>query len=508
MKILAIAFLSAVLHAQEPAGAIEVVLRDAVTRAPVDGARILLRGAVARNATTTPDGGFRFAQLASGDYSVAIEKSGYLDTTRGLDAKAVRLKPGAVTETVVVDLTPLGAMEGAVLGEDNKPLGGVTVTVADATHTTGKDGRFVFEDLVPGSYQVAVGVPHAVRSSTLVRDASTGDFYGYGAAQYYPGADDARLAIPVDVPAGTRLRNVDLRLRRSLLVEFSGKLVEMAGRKALFDADVQLMGAVPGTPDPLWRRHRVGTDGGFRFSLLQPGSYTLAIYVGGHSLPYLFAFQLDKAGTEELDVPVPPFPLIQGTVSLRDPKLQWQGLGSVRLIHRTSASETASLTPDGSFEFAGVPPGEYTVEVQSQNLRLTSDSTHKLFARELHFGTQTGLRKPITVVENGNPPLEIELSDGPAGIAGKVVDSGARGGEYVVRVARTGPRRGSISAMAIATDDFQFPELAPGDYEITAWRLVGGISSVLISGSPICDETVKVTVRDGTVSNVMLRPCQ
>ena len=54
----------------------------------------------------------------------------------------------------------------------------------------------------------------------------------------------------------------------------------MAGRKALFDADVQLMGAVPGTPDPLWRRHRVGTDGGFRFSLLQPGSYTLAIYLG------------------------------------------------------------------------------------------------------------------------------------------------------------------------------------------------------------------------------------
>ena len=461
----------------------------------------------ARNGTTTPDGGFRFAQLASGDYSLAIEKSGYLDATRGLDAKAVRLKPGAVTESVVLDLTPLGAMEGAVLGEDNAPLGGVTVTVADATHTTGKDGRFAFEDLVPGSYQVAVGVPHAVRSSNLVRDASTGDFYGYGAAQYYPGADDARLAIPVDVPAGTRLRNVDLRLRRSLLVEFSGKLVEMAGRKALFDADVQLMGAVPGTADPLWRRHRVGTDGGFRFSLLQPGSYTLAIYLGGHLLPYIVPIQLGKAGADELDVPVPPFPQIQGTVSLRDPKLHWQGLGSVRLIHRTSASEAASMKPDGSFEFASVPPGEYTVELQSQNLRLTGDSTHKLFAKELHFGTQTGMRKPITIVENGNPPLDIELSGEPAGISGKVVESGARSSKYVVRVARAGPQRGRLSTLAITTDDFQFPELTPGDYEITAWRLVGGIGSDLISG-PTCEETIKVTVRDGTVSNVILRPCQ
>jgi hypothetical protein len=300
---------------------------------------------------------------------------------------------------------------------------------------------------------------------------------------------------------------VDLRLRRTLLVEFSGKLVEMAGRKALFDADVQLMGAVPGTVDPLWRRHRVGTDGGFRFSLLQPGSYTLAIYRAGNLLPYLAPIQLGKAGADELDVPVPPFPQIQGTVGLRDPKLQWQGFGSVFLIHRTSSSEAASLRPDGSFEFASVPPGEYTVELQSQNLRLTGDSTHKLFAKELHFGTQTGLRKPITIVENGNPPLEIELSDEPAGIAGKVVESGARGGKYVVRVARAGARRGSVSVVT-GTDDFQFPELAPGDYEITAWRLVGGPGSVLYAGSPTCEETVKVTVRDGTVSNVILRPCQ
>jgi hypothetical protein len=268
------------------------------------------------------------------------------------------------------------------------------------------------------------------------------------------------------------------------------------------------MGAVPGTADPLWRKHRVGTDGGFRFSLLQPGSYTLGIYVGGHLLPYIVPIQLGKAGTDELDVPVPPFPQIQGTVSPRDPKLHWLGFGIVRLIHRTSAAEAASLRPDGSFEFAGVPPGEYTVELESQNLRLAGDSTHKLFAKELHFGAQTGLRKPITIVENGNPTLEIELSDEPAGIAGKVVERGARGGKYVVRVARAGPQQGRPSAVAIATDDFQFPELAPGDYEITAWRLAGGISSALISRSPACDETVKVTVRDGTVSNVMLRPCQ
>jgi hypothetical protein len=77
------------------------------------------------------------------------------------------------------------------------------------------------------------------------------------------------------------------------------------------------------------------------------------------------------------------------------------------------------LKPDGSFEFASVPPGEYTVELQPQNLRLIGDRTHKLFAKELHFGTQTGLRKPITIVENGNPPLQIETLRRARGHRGK-----------------------------------------------------------------------------------------
>ena len=509
MKLFTIALFAALLRAQEPAGVIEGSLRDAITRAPVASARISLRGASTRSGATALDGGFRFDQLPAGDYTLAIEKSGYLDSTRGLAPKAILLKAGAVTESVILDLTPLGGLEGAVLGEESKPLAGVNVTVAGTTHTTGKDGLFAFEDLVPGSYQVAVGVPHAVRSANLVRDSSTGEFYGYGAAQYYPGADDVRLAIPVDIPPGARLRNVDLRLRRAMLVEFSGRLVEMAGREAVFDADVELVGAVPGTPDPLWRRHRVGSDGGFRFSLLQPGSYTLAIYRGGHQLPYLVPIELGKAGADEMMVPVPSFPRIQGTVSLRDPKLQWQGSGSVRLIHRsTAASEVTGLKSDGSFEFASVPPGEYTVELQSQNLRLTSDRAHKLFAKELRFGSQTGLRKPITVVENGNPGLEIELSDEPAGIVGKVIEDGARGGNYLVRVAPVGPRRGGLSAAVSAAPDFQFPELAPGDYEVTAWRFAPRSELANIFASKGCDETVKVTVRDGAVSNITVRPCQ
>ena len=68
-------------------------------------------------------------------------------------------------------------------------------------------------------------------------------FDGYPPVQYYPGADDARLAIPVAVPAGGRVRNLELRLRRTRLVEFSGRLIEMAGREPVVGAQMALAGA-------------------------------------------------------------------------------------------------------------------------------------------------------------------------------------------------------------------------------------------------------------------------
>jgi hypothetical protein len=53
--------------------------------------------------------------------------------------------------------------------------------------------------------------------------------------------------------------------------------------------------------------------------------------------------------------------------------------------------------------------------------------------------------------------------------------------------------------------EFQFPDLDPGDYEVTARRYTRLNNAPLAAGS--CDETVRVTVRDGAVSTISLRPC-
>jgi hypothetical protein len=510
VKLFSVAFVwifCACLAAQEPAGVIEGSLRDATSRAPLADARVALRGPVSRSVTTAPGGSFRFDQLPPGDYDITFQRSGYLDSSRASVHQAVRLKAGAVTESVVIDLTPLGAIEGAVLDETGQPLADVSVSLAGSARPTDREGRYMFEDVVPGSYQVAVGVPHTVRARNLERDSGSGDYYGYAPAQYYPGADDPRLAIPVVVPAGTRLRNVDLRLRRTLLVEFSGRILDMAGREPVSNARVELRGAVAAPPDPQWIRPASALDGSFRFSLIQPGEYTLLVTRQELSaLPYAIPIQIGKTGVDDMPIAIPPFVKLQGTIQFRDPKVRWTGTASIRITHRSGGSVYRDTRPDGTFEIENVPPGDYQFDVQARNLRLRSDIQRRVSASAVRFGSQNALRRTVTIGENGNPTLEVQFTDEPAGISGTVVESNApAGAHYVVTVAALVPRRAMLEAMT-ATPEFQFPELAPGDYELTAIRSPARISGTFnnIKG---CDETVRVTVREGVVSTVTLRPC-
>jgi hypothetical protein len=500
MKWIVAALFGAVLRGQEPAGVIEVALRDATTHAPLDQARVTLRGSVSRSATTGAGGGFRFEQLPAGDYELNVQKSGYLDSVR----RTVALKAGAVSQAVAIELTPLGAIEGKVLDEGGKPLAGVSVNLAGASQVSDREGSFVFEGVAPGSYQIAIGVPHAVRTRNLVRDEGSGDYYGYAPAQYYPGADDPRLAIPVSIAPGVRLRNFELRLRRTLLVEFTGRLMDMAGREPISNAAVQLTSVVDGPRDPLWRRATLA-DGSFRFSLIQPGAYTLEVFRSDLTpLPYVVPLEIGKAGAEDQPVSIPPFPRLRGDIQ-RDPKLQWTGSAAVRIVHRSGVSITSEMRSDGSFEFESVPPGDYTFDVQTRNLRARGDGARRFSAGAIRFGGQNALHRTVTVAESGNPPLEVQLTDEPAGISGSVVEDGATtGARYVVSVA-TVPQRRGFAPLAVATPGFQFPDLGPGDYDVTARR--GNISSGMADLNKSCDETRRVTVREGAVTTITLHPC-
>src|SRR5207245_11543864 len=66
-----------------PTGTIEGVAKDAQGQ-PIPGVRLTLRaatGRIARRATSRPDGRYRFADIAAGDYSISGAKGGFATAT-------------------------------------------------------------------------------------------------------------------------------------------------------------------------------------------------------------------------------------------------------------------------------------------------------------------------------------------------------------------------------------------------------------------------------------------
>src|SRR6185369_7118498 len=115
------------------------------------------------------------------------------------------------------------------------------------------------------------------RKRTLKRDPESGETFGYPAVSYYPGGAQVEAAVPMRASAGVALTGFDVRLRRVLLVQFSGRLVDRVTRQALTKARVFLI--EPGTPfmDDV---RKPEANGDFRFELIQPGQYELAVVSG------------------------------------------------------------------------------------------------------------------------------------------------------------------------------------------------------------------------------------
>jgi hypothetical protein len=280
----------------------------------------------------------------------------------------------------------------------------------------------------------------------------------------------------------------------------------MAGRQALSGAHVQLSGAVAEAGDPLWRKHPANSDGTFRFSLLQPGVYTLAVFRPDISpLPYLVPVEVGKAGVDDREIAIPPFTRLEGRIEPREPKPRWMNSATVSLRHRFGVTLSSQIRPDGSFDFDDVPAGEFFIDVRMNNFRVRGDTSRRYTVSGIRFGAQNGFRKPVTVVENGNPPIEVQLSSEPAGVAGHVV-SEADHASFLVTVANLATRRPAGLMIVSTPPDFQFPDLDPGDYEVTARPFTRLDNRPLTPES--CDETVRVTVRDGAVSTISLRPCR
>jgi EmrB/QacA subfamily drug resistance transporter len=156
------------------------VVRRAATGAPIPGAMVVvtdIRGEVVASAETGENGTFRFDDLLSGTFVVAVSASGHRPGALPVEVA------GQATTRCEVELQASARVQGIVrAASDGLPLADARVTLVDAagnvlaTATTGFDGEYVFEDLDPGPYTVIASGYPPVATALVVGEAGQSSF--------------------------------------------------------------------------------------------------------------------------------------------------------------------------------------------------------------------------------------------------------------------------------------------------------------------------------------------
>jgi hypothetical protein len=444
-------------------GVIAGMVRDASTRAPLAGAKVSVEGSgVERSVVSDLKGEFRFEDLPAGTYSVRCSMEGYLTQS----TPAARGQAGRPAAQTLVELVAVSTIEGTVSDEDGKPMAGVSLYAAgNLRDTTGSDGHFRIENLTPAIYRIDLRIPLEIRKQTLKRNTETGETFGYPNTEYYPGTADVQAAVRVPISGGLRLHGFDIRLRRVLLVDLSGRVIESAGGGPIAAAHVELAANFQVMADESFAARPVDETGNFRFEAIQPGSYSLLVFRGNAEtdLPYVHAVDVGRTGTADLTVRVPPVQKLEGTVLTASDDVEWTGKLTISLmpLQRGARSRRWDVTAE-DFALDGLPPGRYSFLVQSA--AEMKGSKRKLVVSGFHLGTQDLVTSPAVVSEGGNPPVEIRLS----GETGRIVvrAKAADGTPQPDMVFVTRSMMSSIFWLDV-NGGVTVDDLAPGSYEVS-----------------------------------------
>jgi hypothetical protein len=510
---------------------LEGVVTNPITRTGIAGVKVVLFGPLpnggVNEATTGDSGDYRFSGLPPGDYLSRFAKPGYfIPGENAADAgplgEAQRIKIGRDSLRLNREMIPLGALSGRVVAPDGKPAARAKVEAValgePVTATADDDGRFLFDQLIPGTYKLLAkpptaparkqGSPDAVRVETV--------------PTYYPSVADMTEAQPVEVRGALEQAGLEIHLQSVQVYRVRGIVVDDAGRPVK-DAGVRLInaahrslfggflilppyrfllfgGAAPWDDEASFT---TGADGKFEFPAVRSGDWRLLAESTGTDP----VSRNDVTRTGHASVLVARHDSDDLEVRVSSPPsnklvIDWGGLPAVaegfipmlRLMGVDTPETPVALTRNGSLRFPELNAGRYRMLTMP-----TLKDGYNVAAVWLGEREVTGL---VVELNAASPPIRVVMN-AEAGAIGGTVDNGARA---IVLVA---PSDAGEQGMLLAVDcgedgSFRIPGMPPGDYSVVAYDRVGARNGSEVSIPAILAPAARARVEEGATATVRL----
>ena len=488
---------------QEPPAKLQGRVTNAATGEPLKRANIMLMATEPRpdytpySTSTDAAGNFAMAEIVPGKYRLWADRTGYVRQEYGARGATtvgatLTIAPGQELSKVEFRLQPHAVVTGRITDEEGEPIAHVQVQTMSYRYMQGKRqlmpsgnsntndlGEYRIFGLPPGRYFLSATLRNQGMMSNIV-DRTAGaranePELGY-APTYYPGTNDPRSAVLIQVAAGKPLTNMDVRLVRTATVRIRGRVTN-ASPSPMARPMIMLIPRDSGFM--LFDRNMSTTrspDGKFELRGVTPGSYylTAQIHNGTENQSVRVPVDVGSADIEGLELAVSPGQEVTGTVRIEGQTPVNPSMVRIFLEPKDPTPMMGGGSPgvvkeDGTFSLRNVMPDTYRVRVMG--------AQNQVYVKSVYAGQQEAKDGEVTVVAGAPPTLAIVASTAGGQIAGTVKgEKDAPWPGAAVILAPDTAKRHRQDLFKFATTDqygkFSLPSLAPGDYKLFAWDSV------------------------------------